>query len=129
MSTGRWDYERAKRLVAGEALPCMLVDLDAFDANVRRIVEVCASHGKTLRPASKSVRVPALLRRIFDVGGPTVRGLLCYAVAEAKLLAGEGFDDLLVAYPTVQSSDVALAWELTQAGTTIALMLDAPAQV
>jgi D-serine deaminase-like pyridoxal phosphate-dependent protein len=127
VSTGRWEYERAKRLVAGEALPCMVVDLDAFDANVRRIVDVSAAHGKRLRPASKSVRVPALLKRIFEVGGPTVRGLLCYAVPEAKLLSGHGFDDLVVAYPTVQPSDVALAWELTQTGQTLALMIDSPA--
>jgi D-serine deaminase-like pyridoxal phosphate-dependent protein len=127
VSTGRWEYERAKRLVAGEALPCMVVDLDAFDANVRRIADVCAAHGKTLRPASKSVRVPVLLKRIFEIGGPTVRGLLCYAVPEARLLAAEGFDDLVVAYPTVQASDVAIAWQLTQAGTTLALMIDSPA--
>jgi D-serine deaminase-like pyridoxal phosphate-dependent protein len=125
----RWTYERLRALVRGEPLPCMVVDLDALDDNVRRLTAVAAAHGKLLRPASKSVRVPDLLKHIFEVGGRTVRGVLCYAVTEAELLASEGFDDLVVAYPTVQASDLALAWEMTRRGTNVALMIDSPLHV
>ena len=123
---GAWDYEALAALVRDEPLPLVVVDLDAFEANVRRLVGIAAAHGKLLRPASKSVRVPELLRLIAQVGAPTVRGVMCYSVDEASLLASEGLDDLLVAYPTVQASDVAIARRLTQAGTTLALMLDSP---
>ena len=51
---------------------------------------------------------------------------MCYSVDEASLLASEGLDDFLVAYPTVQETDVEIAWDLTQAGKTLALMLDSP---
>jgi len=125
----RWSWERLRELVRGEPLPCMIVDLDAYDANVRRLAGIAAAHGKYLRPASKSVRVPALLRRAFEVGGRTFRGVLCYAVGEAALLESEGFDNLVIAYPTVQPSDLELAWEMTQRGTNVTLMLDAPAHV
>src|SRR6185503_5210545 len=121
-----WDYEALAALVRGERLPLVVVDLDLFEANVRRLVGIAAAHGKRLRPASKSVRVPELLRLIASIGAPTVRGVMCYSVDEASLLASEGLDDFLVAYPTVQESDVEIAWRLTQAGTTLALMLDAP---
>lgn len=107
----------------------MVVDLDAFDANVRRLAAIAEAHGKLLRPASKSIRVPALIRRVFEVGGRSLRGLLCYAVAEAALLATEGFDDLVIAYPTVQQSDLALAWDMTQRGTNLTLMADAPVHI
>lgn len=124
-----WDWSALRSLLRDERLPCMIVDLDVFDSNVRRLVGIAAAHGKTLRPASKSIRVPALLRRVFDVGGASVRGVMCFAVAEAGLLAREGFDDLLVAYPTVQAADVEEAWELTQRGVVLTLMLDEPAHV
>lgn len=90
--------------IRGEPLPTALVDLDAFDENVRRIVEPIARAKKTLRPATKSVRVPALLRRL--VANPVVRGLMSYSPRETLFLAEDGFEDLLCAYPTVQRSDV-----------------------
>lgn len=121
-----WDYDALKALVRGESLPLMLVDLDVFDANVRRLGDIAQRRGKRLRTASKSVRVPDLLRRILDVGGSSFQGLMCFAVPEARLLHSLGFDDFLVAYPTVQRSDLEEAWALTQDGATITLMLDAP---
>jgi len=124
-----WNYVLLKRLVAGERLPAMIVDLDVFDANVRRLVAIARAHGKTLLPASKSLRVPDLLTRVAEVGGADVHGVMCFAVEEARLLASLGFDDLLVAYPTVQEPDLAVAWELTRAGKQLTLMIDEPAHV
>ncbi len=123
------DYAQLAALVRDERLPLMVVDLDALDANTRRLGEVARAHGKNLRVASKSVRVPDLLRRIAAVGGEHFRGLMCFAVGEAQLLAQHGFDDLLVAYPTVQRADLELAWEMAQAGANFTLMIDSPLHV
>lgn len=123
------DYEILAHLIRGQALPLMVVDLDVLDANVRRLSSVAEQHGKSLRVASKSVRVPELLRRILDVGGPHFRGLMCYSVPEAQLLAEHGFDDLLVAYPTVQRSDLEIARAVVAAGRTLTLMIDSPTHV
>ena len=119
-----WDYQRLKEALRGERLPAIVVDLDRFDANVAAAAEGAAARGKTLRPASKSLRVPDLLRRVAEVGGPAVRGLMCYSVAEAAWLAQQGFDDLLVAYPSVQEADLALAAQVTRNGQRIALTMD-----
>jgi D-serine deaminase-like pyridoxal phosphate-dependent protein len=124
-----WDYAALKGVLAGERLPAMIVDLDVFEANVRRLVAIARAHGKTLRPASKSLRVPDLLKRVAEIGGGDVRGVMCFAVEEARLLASLGFDDLLVAYPTVQEPDLAAAWDLTRAGTPLTLMVDEPVHV
>jgi D-serine deaminase-like pyridoxal phosphate-dependent protein len=123
-ATAAWDYTALAALIRDERLPLVIVDLDVFETNVRRLVGIAAAHGKLLRPASKSVRVPELLQLITRIGAPTVRGVMCYSVDEASLLASEGLDDFLVAYPTVQASDLAIAWTLTQGGTTLALMVD-----
>jgi len=87
-------------LLEGERLPCALVDLDAVDRNVDRIRS--RLNGKRLRTASKSVRHVGLLERILRRGGPDFQGLMCFTAEEAIFLAGQGFDDLLVAYPTLQ---------------------------
>lgn len=128
-AAGTWDWKALAALVRGEPLPLVVVDLDVFEANVRRLAGIAAAHGKTLRPASKSVRVPELLRVIARVGAPTVRGVMCYSAREAELLAAEGLDDFLVAYPTVQRSDVEAARRLVDAGRTVALMIDSPLHV
>ncbi len=123
------DYEHLADLVRDEPLPAILVDLDVLDANVRRLGAVATEHGKNLRVASKSVRVPDLLHRIQKVGGERFRGLMCFSVPEARLLAEHGFDDLLVAYPTVQRSDLEIATDLTASGKILTLMVDSPLQV
>lgn len=128
-SPSSWDYAQLKELIRNEPLPLMIVDLDVLDANVQRLSRVAADHGKQLRVASKSVRVPDLIRHIVDVGGPHFRGLMCFSLPEARLLADCDFDDLLMAYPTVQESDLNIAWELSERGKIVTLMVDSPRHV
>lgn len=95
-----WDDFRAA--LAGERLPALVVDLDAFDRNVERVAERVRRTRKTCRPGTKSIRSVALTRRVLERGGAAFRGLLTYAYDEAAMLAEAGLDDLLVAYPSVQ---------------------------
>jgi D-serine deaminase-like pyridoxal phosphate-dependent protein len=62
--------------------------------------------GKPIRVASKSVRCRPLLERILarDEG---FRGLLAYTLPETLWLADQGFEDLLVAYPTADTAALA----------------------
>lgn len=117
-------YERLRRAIDGQRLPCAVVDLEAFDANVRCCLEAVGRAGKTLRIATKSIRVPALLRRVLEADPEICRGLLCYAVAEACYLADHGFEDLLVAYPTVQAADLEALAGAAGRGQTIRLAVD-----
>ncbi len=110
-------------------MPCGIVDMNILTKNVERFAKIAATHGKTIRLATKSVRVPDLIRHILKVGGKNFKGLMCYGITEAVFLAAEGFDDLLVAYPSVQGRDLDAACKLTQAGTKIILMIDEVAHV
>jgi D-serine deaminase-like pyridoxal phosphate-dependent protein len=107
----------------------MIVDLDCLDENISRISEMVFNAGKKIRIASKSVRVPWLLEYIMKKGGPHFQGIMCYSVPEAAFLATQGFDDLLVAYPTVGSADLELFYSLIQDGLNISLMVDSINQV
>lgn len=124
------NYEHWRAVLKDERLPAVVVDVAAFDRNVALIAEIVrrGGHGHHLRLATKSVRVPALIRRILD-SREVYRGLMCYAVEEVCFLAEHGFDDFLVAYPTVQPSDCARLVELKAAGKTVRLVLDSIEQI
>jgi len=40
-----WEYAALTRMLADERLPAMIVDLDVFEANVRRLVAIARAHG------------------------------------------------------------------------------------
>lgn len=115
-------WSRLSGAIEGVRLPAALVDLDAFDRNADVLFGLANTHQKRLRVATKSVRVPALIRRLVDRGG---RGLMCYAAAEARHLAEvHGFDDLLVAYPTLQAQDLDDLAFLAASGRDVSLVVD-----
>jgi D-serine deaminase-like pyridoxal phosphate-dependent protein len=120
-------YAQLRELLGPERLPAAVVDLEAFDRNQDRVMALVRPNGVPLRVASKSVRVVALLRRLLERGEGLLKGLLCFAVQEAEFLAGEGFDDLLVAYPPWQRADLRRAAKLTADGVRIAIMADSRA--
>ncbi|MBL9022599.1 MAG: alanine racemase [Myxococcales bacterium] len=116
------DYDGARRAIAGRDLPAVVVDLDAFDRNLERHVRRAGESGVSVRFATKSIRVPALIDRAL--AAPNARGLMCFTVREAAALARRGHDDLLVAYPTLERSAVELLTALTEEGKTVSLAVD-----
>ncbi len=118
-------YAHYRDLVRGRRLPLAFCDLGLFDENVAAIAR--RAGGTPIRVASKSVRCRALLRRILD--HDAYRGVMCFTAAEAAFLADDGFDDLLVAYPTVDRDELVAALEWVKKGTRIVLMVDDPEQV
>ena len=124
-----WDYHQLKRLLADTRLPAMIVDLDILEQNARNLAAVAQEHKKKLRVASKSVRVVKLLKLVQEAVGDPYGGLMCFSPAEARFLYLEGFDNLLIAYPSVQSADLALVSEMTEKGANVTLMIDSIAHV
>jgi len=113
-----------KNWLRDEPLPVAAVYLPALDENISRIRTLAEQAGKPLRVASKSVRCVEALRRIFAKGNGVFQGLMCFAVPEAAKLADEGFTDLLVAYPTIQPADLALATDLAARDVGFKLVVD-----
>ena len=114
-------YDYYRRALADEHLPAAFIDLDALTANLASLRQRAGS--LPIRLVTKSIRSVAIIRRLL-AAGPFMRGLLCYSPAEAAWLAGEGFDDLVVAYPSVEPADLAaVAWQL-RTGRSITLMVD-----
>ncbi len=103
------------------ATPLMVVDLDAFDANAADLVRRAA--GKPVRVASKSLRVPALIRRALAHEG--FHGVLAYTLREALWLhEHEVTDDIVVAYPTVDRGALRELVASPSAAAHITVMVD-----
>ncbi len=110
-----------------ERLPCALVDLDAFDRNVQRVATLAGK--KPVRIATKSIRVPELIRRVLAYG-PPFKGLMCYSAEEVDFLAREGFDDLLLAYPATRDAALDALFSAHQKhGKAVTVLVDSAAQV
>jgi len=90
------DRRRLDTATAAFEPPFAAVDLDAFHANAADLTRRAA--GKAIRVASKSVRCRALLEEVLAL--PGYQGILGYTLPEALWLAGHGFDDIVVAYPS-----------------------------
>ncbi len=91
------ELERLEQATEGLEPPFALVDLDALEANAADMQRRAA--GMPIRLASKSIRCRALLERLL-ADQPGFRGVLAFTLPEALWLAEQGFDDLVVAYPT-----------------------------
>ena len=89
--------DRYEHIFAEVEAPFAFVDLGAMWANADSMLE--RAGGKPIRIATKSIRCRALLEEILrrDQG---FHGLLTYTLPETLWLAEQGFEDLLVAYPT-----------------------------
>ena len=102
-------------------MPFAYLDRDLFDRNIREIAR--AAGGKTVRVASKSIRSVEALRYILD-SDSRFQGVMCYTAREAAFLAGRGFDDLLLGYPTWEENGIAALADLIGEGRRIVFMAD-----
>lgn len=93
---GVWDA------VTTAGAPVAALDLAACEHNVAEMRG--RAGGLPIRLASKSIRVRGLIDMVL--GEPGYHGVLAYSAAEARWLAECGVDDVLVAYPTVDSATI-----------------------
>ncbi|KRB76494.1 alanine racemase [Nocardioides sp. Root190] len=101
--------------------PSFVVDLDAFDANAADLVR--RAGGTPIRVASKSLRVPALIRRALET--PGFAGVLAYTLAEALWLVEQDVsDDVVVAYPSVDAAALSALVASPRAASRITIMID-----
>src|SRR5262245_41633 len=74
--------------------PCLCIDLDVLEANVRQAAALCQEHGVHWRPHAKCHKSPDIARRLIEAGAI---GLTCAKLGEAEVFAAAGIPDLLVA--------------------------------
>ncbi|MGH2936667.1 MAG: amino acid deaminase/aldolase [Solirubrobacterales bacterium] len=94
-------HQRYESIFAEIEAPFAFVDLDAMWANADQLLDRAGR--KPIRVATKSLRCRALIEEIL---GRDARfsGLMTYTLPETLWLAEHGHEDLLLAYPTADTS-------------------------
>jgi D-serine deaminase-like pyridoxal phosphate-dependent protein len=85
---------RVGRPVAEIDTPALLLDLDRFEANCRRLVGAVHAGGKDWRPHSKGHKSPWIAQRQLELGAI---GVTCAKVGEAEVMVEHGIPSVLIA--------------------------------
>jgi D-serine deaminase-like pyridoxal phosphate-dependent protein len=75
--------------------PCVLIDLDRVEANLKRAQAFAAAHGLKLRPHIKTHKLARFARRQVELGAV---GVTCQKLGEAEVMADAGLGDIFLPY-------------------------------
>lgn len=103
------------------ATPALLIDLDAFEANLEAAASICREHGIALRPHTKGHKCLEIARRQLAKGAA---GLCCTTLAEAELMTNSGVRSVLVTSPVVGAADMARLAGLLQRVPQVLTVVD-----
>lgn len=98
--------------------PALLVDLDAFESNVRTLAEHCRAAGCGFRPHAKTHKCPEIARRQVAAGAV---GISAATVTEVEALVGAGIRGVLLTSPIVEPVKIARMVELAAAPGAVML--------
>lgn len=110
MSLADRGHAAYEEIFAEVEAPFAFVDLDAMRANADTMLEQAA--GKPIRVASKSIRCRELLSWIARES-EGFQGLLTFTLPETLFLARSGWQNLVLAYPTVDRDALKRLVEVT----------------
>jgi 3-hydroxy-D-aspartate aldolase len=103
--------------------PCMVVDLDMFQANVKHMADTAKKNGINVRPHVK-------VHKSVDVAKHQVAhgaiGLTCATIAEAELFSGAGIKGVLWTKQPVSHNNIQRAVALSKKDPTFMFVTDSP---
>jgi 3-hydroxy-D-aspartate aldolase len=103
--------------------PCMVVDLDLFEKNIKTMADHCKATGINVRPHVK-------IHKSVDVGKRQIAqgaiGLTCATMAEAELMSGAGIKHVLWTKQPASVNNVTRAVALSKKDPTFMFVVDDP---
>jgi D-serine deaminase-like pyridoxal phosphate-dependent protein len=105
--------------------PALVLDLDAFERNLKRLQDAVSSAGVRLRPHAKSHKCPEIALRQIQAGAV---GICCQKVSEAAVFVDAGVSDIFITNQVVGKNKVAHALNLA-ARARIGVLVDHEDQI
>jgi D-serine deaminase-like pyridoxal phosphate-dependent protein len=103
--------------------PCMVVDLDLFEKNVKHMADQSKANGIHVRPHVK-------VHKSVDVGKRQIAqgaiGLTCATIAEAELMSGAGIKNVLWTKQPASTNSITRAVALSKKDPTFMFVADDP---
>jgi D-serine deaminase-like pyridoxal phosphate-dependent protein len=106
--------------------PCLLLDLDILEHNIRKMQAIATKAGKSLRPHAKTHKCSSLARMQIEAGAI---GVCAAKLSEAEALVKAGLDDILITGPVVTPYKVERLVGLLGRSPSLKVVLDHPDNV
>ena len=106
--------------------PALLLDLDAFEDNIRTMASHLAARGKAFRPHGKTHKCPEIARRLIAAGAV---GCCAARLSEAEVFADHGIHGLLVTTAVVGGGKITRAVALARRSPDTMFVVDHEANV
>jgi D-serine deaminase-like pyridoxal phosphate-dependent protein len=103
--------------------PCMLVDQEIFEANLRKMADHCRATGIQLRPHVKVHKSTEIARRQLAMGGI---GVTCATVAECELMSRAGINNILLTRQPAGKNNIGRVIALAKRDPTFGTVVDDP---
>jgi 3-hydroxy-D-aspartate aldolase len=103
--------------------PCMVVDQDIFESNLKKMSDHCAKTGIHLRAHVKVHKSTEIARRQLATGAI---GLTCATVAECELMSHAGFSGILLTRQPASKNNIARVAALAKRDATFGTVVDDP---
>lgn len=107
--------------------PCLILDLDALESNIRKMGDYARAHGMRHRAHGKMHKSVDVLKLQQELGGAC--GVCCQKVSEAEVFARAGITDILVSNQVRDPAKIDRLARLPRFGARIIVCLDDVANV
>ena len=103
--------------------PCMVVDLEIFEKNLRTMADHCRNTGIHLRGHVKVHKSPEIAKRQLALGSI---GVTCATVAECELMSHSGIKGVLLTRQPTSKNNIGRTIMLAKSDPTFATVVDDP---
>src|SRR6202790_617548 len=103
--------------------PCMVVDLEIFEKNLRTMADHCRTTGIHLRGHVKVHKSPEIARRQLALGAI---GVTCATVAECELMSHSGITGVLLTRQPTSKNNIGRTIALAKRDSTFGTVVDDP---
>ena len=107
--------------------PCLILDLDALERNLRKMGEYAKAHNIRLRAHAKMHKSVDVFRLQEKIGGAS--GVCCQKVSEAEVFARAGIKDILISNQVRDARKIDRLAKLPKLGARILVCVDDLANV
>ncbi|MCL4676084.1 MAG: alanine racemase, partial [Pararhodobacter sp.] len=107
--------------------PCLILDLDALERNIRKMGDYAKAHGMRHRAHGKMHKSVDVLKLQQDLGAAI--GVCCQKVSEAEVFARGGIKDVMVSNQVTEPAKIRRLAEMPKFGCRVLVCVDDPENV
>lgn len=102
--------------------PCLILDMDALERNIRKLGHFAHAHGMRHRAHGKMHKSVDVLKLQMELGGAV--GVCCQKVSEAEVFARAGVADILVSNQVTDAAKIDRLARMPKLGAQITVCVD-----